>query len=114
MNYHGLIGLPLLCMAKDICVVAPSQLVHADDQAVVAVVASVHIECSFQKDLQYPPKESIHLWQSQVLTIKLVQTGPSLILTLGKLPLQTTCCPYGVVEPRLGLWELLNQVLRFF
>ena len=28
---------------------------------------AVHIECSFKNDLQYPPKESIHLFQSQVL-----------------------------------------------
>ncbi len=33
---------------------------------------------------------------------------------LRKLPLLTTFCPYGVVDPKLGSWELLNQVLRFF
>ncbi len=32
----------------------------------------------------------------------------------GKLPLLITFCPYGVVDPKLGSWELLNQVLRFF
>ncbi len=33
---------------------------------------------------------------------------------LGKLPLLTTFCPYGFADPKLGSWELLNQVLRFF
>ena len=31
-----------------------------------------------------------------------------------KLPLFTTFCPYWVVDPKLGSWELFNQVLRFF
>ena len=31
-----------------------------------------------------------------------------------KLPLLTIFCPYGVIDPKLGSWEVQDQVLRFF
>ncbi len=34
--------------------------------------------------------------------------------SLARVPLLTTFCPYGVVDPKLGSWEHLDQVLRFF